>query len=610
MAMQEALPDRLGPYRLLDRIGEGGMGVVYRAADPEKRQVAVKVLRPNVAGDATARRRLAREVETMRRVRSPFVAEVVGADVTGDIPYIATRYVPGRTLEQVITDGGPLGGAALQRLATGLAAALAAVHAAGVVHRDLKPGNVMLVDGAPVVIDFGIARAGDATQLTQSGMFMGTPAYLAPEVIEGGPSGPSSDVNSWGATVAFAATGRQPYGTGAYEAIFYRILQGQPDLAGMPEPLLTLVNTAMARDPAQRPPASWLASQAARLDLSPAGVAAAAAAGLAGTAQVAPVGLAGPDSAAPNGTRRLPGDRVADGLAGAATARGADLARMRPEQYADLLPPVRYPPRQGGPPPELDGVAPRAAQEPAEFAGQSRWTARPHRLLSLALLASGCCLAAILPVAGTVIVLAMVTLLRAGDRAVGGLAVRRSARGARPTDALHLVLLTPLALVRSLVTTALVLPFCLFAGVIGGLVLSLWQGSAPLADAGGYAAAIVVAIAGLGPGSAGARRQLNRVLNATTRSPMSTALTMVTVAAATVAAVTGAVTQLPPVYWPAPDPSNLSHLFHLPSIDSLWRWVLGLAPGPQHPAHGSTFGNRFRHVPPFPGLQVPSVPPR
>src|SRR5262250_2784423 len=154
MTGQNYTGDRLGPYRLLERLGEGGMGVVYLAADPEHRKVAVKALRPAVAADPTARRRLAREVETMRRVRSPYVAEVIDADLEGGTPYIVTRYVPGRTLEQVVTEGGPLPPPTLARLACGLADALAAVHAAGVVHRDLKPSNVMLLDEVPVVIDF------------------------------------------------------------------------------------------------------------------------------------------------------------------------------------------------------------------------------------------------------------------------------------------------------------------------------------------------------------------------------------------------------------------------------------------------------------------------
>jgi hypothetical protein len=255
MSADDRMPDRLGPYRLLDRIGEGGMGVVYLARDAGQRTVAVKVLRSGVAAEANALQRLAREVETMRRVRSPYVAEVVGADLTGELPYIATRYVPGRTLDQVVTLQGPL-----------LAEALAAVHAAGVVHRDLKPGNVMMLRGSPVVIDFGIAQAPDATRLTMTGMFMGTPGYLAPEVIEGQPSSEASDVHAWGATVAFAATGRPPFGTGSYETIFYKIVNGQPDLAGVPPALLPLLAAAMARDPAHRPPAVQLSALAAVLD--------------------------------------------------------------------------------------------------------------------------------------------------------------------------------------------------------------------------------------------------------------------------------------------------------------------------------------------------------
>ena len=249
MASHDRIPDRLGPYRLRERLGEGGMGAVYLARDRERRMVAVKVLHSRVAEEPNARRRLAREVEAMRRVRSPFVAEVLDADVTGKFPYIVTRYVPGHTLDDVVRRQGPLPGWALERLASGLAQALAAVHAAGVVHRDLKPGNVMLHDGDPVVIDFGIAHTGDATRLTQTGMFMGTPGYLAPEVIEGQPSSEASDIHSWGATIAYAATGRPPFGNGSFENIFYRIVQGNADIAGVPGPLAQLVSAALSRDP-------------------------------------------------------------------------------------------------------------------------------------------------------------------------------------------------------------------------------------------------------------------------------------------------------------------------------------------------------------------------
>src|SRR5499433_317281 len=266
MTAEDQMPDRLGPYRLLERIGEGGMGVVFMARDADDQTVALKVLRSVVAEEPMARRRLAREVETMRRVRSPYVAAVIDADLAGDTPYIVTRYVPGQTLEEVVTVDGPLPPRALLRLAYGLADALAAVHAAGVVHRDLKPSNVMLLGELPVVIDFGIAQGPEATRLTMTGMFMGTPGYLAPEVIEGQPSTEASDVHAWGATVAFAATGRPPFGTGPYEGIFYRIMNGQANMAGAPGVLLPLLAAALARDPAHRPPAVQLRAQAAVLD--------------------------------------------------------------------------------------------------------------------------------------------------------------------------------------------------------------------------------------------------------------------------------------------------------------------------------------------------------
>src|SRR5215469_15759633 len=258
--------ERLGPYRLREQLGEGGMGVVYLASDPDDQPVAIKVLRQGIAAEETARRRLAHEVTTMRRVNSPHVAQVIDADVNGNPPYIVTRYVPGKTLDDLVADKGAVQGEQLASLAQGLASALAAVHSAGVVHRDLKPGNVMLLDGKPVIIDFGIARAADSTRLTMTGMFMGTPGYLAPEVIEGIPSGSAADIHSWGATLAYAATGRPPFGTGTFEAIFYRIVHGQPDLDGMPVPLVPLVLAALARDPAKRPPAAELAAFAALLD--------------------------------------------------------------------------------------------------------------------------------------------------------------------------------------------------------------------------------------------------------------------------------------------------------------------------------------------------------
>ncbi|WP_066942881.1 serine/threonine-protein kinase [Microtetraspora fusca] len=257
--------DRLGPYRLLRRLGEGGMGVVHLALDPHGRQVAVKVLRPEVTQDDLARRRLSREVETMRRVRSPHIAEVLDADVTGRRPYIVTRYVPGRPLDEVVKQDGPLPVDALLLVGAGVAEALAAVHAAGVIHRDLKPGNVLMLDGRPVLIDFGIAQGVDATRLTQTGMFIGTPGYLAPEIIEGHEAGPKVDVHAWGGTLLYAATGLPPFGKGTLEMIFYNITSGKANVSAAPALVQPVLRAALQRDPARRPTAAELSRQVTQL---------------------------------------------------------------------------------------------------------------------------------------------------------------------------------------------------------------------------------------------------------------------------------------------------------------------------------------------------------
>jgi|GEM_PF-351603 len=330
--------DRLGPYRLLRRLGEGGMGVVHLAVDPQGRQVAVKMLRAEVAGDDVARRRLSREVETMRRVRNDHIAEVVDADVTGLRPYIVTRYVPGRPLDELVKQEGPLDEQALIRVGYGVADALAAVHAAGVVHRDLKPANVMMLDGKPVLIDFGIAQAVDATRLTQTGMFIGTPGYLAPEIIAGQEAGPAADIHAWAGTLIFAATGEPPFGKGTLEMIFFNITAGRANVDGAPESLRPILRAALSRDPSRRPTAAELVERMRGLMSAPAGPgaparprvpdevttmpdiglrsAAASAAAAASPAASPAVSPAATGSAAPEATPRMPHAPAAPHVAG------------------------------------------------------------------------------------------------------------------------------------------------------------------------------------------------------------------------------------------------------------------------------------------------------
>ncbi|HET7358419.1 MAG TPA: serine/threonine-protein kinase [Nocardioidaceae bacterium] len=244
---------RVGPYLLLAKIGEGGMGLVYLARSPEDRRVALKVLRPHIVGDEEARERLAREVASLRRVRSPRVAEVIDADPWAETPYVATRYVPGLSLHQHVRRNGPIEGDDLRWFAAGLAEAVIAVHTVGVLHRDVKPSNVLLEGRSPVLIDFGLARVADDPRLTHTGWLLGTPGYLAPEILYGEDATTASDVHAWAATVVFAATGRAPFGSGPALAIMDRVRRGEHDLTGVPADLLPLVEQALAPDPDDRP---------------------------------------------------------------------------------------------------------------------------------------------------------------------------------------------------------------------------------------------------------------------------------------------------------------------------------------------------------------------
>ncbi|MFM9588377.1 bifunctional serine/threonine-protein kinase/ABC transporter substrate-binding protein [Streptomyces scabiei] len=279
-------PARIAGHRLLGRLGAGGMGVVYLARTAAGSLVALKVLAAEYAEDAGFRERFRREVEVARRVDSPWAVPLVDADPDAEAPWLATAYVPGPSLAEAVTAYGPLGEHGLRILGGRLALALGEVHRAGLVHRDLKPGNVLLAPDGPRLIDFGIARAPEDHSLTATGFVVGTPGYLAPEQADerGGHSvGGPSDVFSLGCVLAFAATGRPPFGTGALDALLYRAVHDAADLDGVPAALAGLLSRCLAKDPAQRPevaeimeellpgesaddtPASWLPEEVVAL---------------------------------------------------------------------------------------------------------------------------------------------------------------------------------------------------------------------------------------------------------------------------------------------------------------------------------------------------------
>lgn len=487
---------RLGPYTLLGRVGEGGMGVVHRAVGPDGKTVALKALRPHLAGDATGRARLASEVRVLRRVVGPHVAEVIDADVDADPPYVVTRFVDGPALDDVVRETGRLTGDPLHRLARGLASGLRDVHASGVVHRDLKPGNVLLVDGEPVVIDFGIARLAEDQRLTVTGLLVGTPGYLGPEVVSGADATPASDIHAWGATVAFAATGRPPYGRGPLEVVLYNVLQGDPDLDGVPASLAAVVRRAMAGDPAARPSAAEL------------------------------VTLLGPRTARPeHATVTLPVHPTVT-----LPAQPTQALRPHPTQALRAHPTRTLPvPPDGGQPtwPAPRSAAPYAYPQPQQYPPPYPYPPqqpeRPRRrrpLLALLLLADTVAAAVLAPLVTAAALAGLLVVLRATDRSTRVLLRRREIRGRRPADGLRAIAAFPWHLLRSLLSTVLLLPLLVIAAVGTGVAATVWAGELPAAP--GRPAALVAAVAvgvaavvaWAGPGGSAVRRSTWRVLSA------------------------------------------------------------------------------------------------
>ena len=260
--LQSGDPRQIGPYLLEERLGGGGMGQVYLGRSPGGRHVAIKVLRPELAEDPEFRARFAREVAAARKVSGIYTAPVVDADMDGPVPWLATSYVAGPSLAELVDTRGPLPAASLLPLAAGLAEGLAAIHSAGVVHRDLKPSNVLMAEDGPRLVDFGISRSMEADSLTRTGVVVGSPGFMSPEQAQGREVGPPSDIFGLGAVLTFGATGEGPFGDSTdIAALLYRVVYGEPNTSGLPADIRPLVERCLDKDPRRRPTEAQLLAE-------------------------------------------------------------------------------------------------------------------------------------------------------------------------------------------------------------------------------------------------------------------------------------------------------------------------------------------------------------
>jgi serine/threonine protein kinase len=256
-------PASMGQYEVVGRLGAGGQGAVYLGRTPGGEYVAIKLLHAQMSADPAARARFTREVSAAQKVAPFCTAQVLESDVHGDQPYIVSEFIDGPSLHDVVAQQGPFGPQDLDRLAIGTVTALAAIHEAGIVHRDFKPNNVLLAADGPRVVDFGIARTVNSQEsaVTATGMVVGTPGYLAPEQLTGAPLMPAVDIFAWAATMVFAATGQSPFEADTLPVIINRILHDDPDLSALHGPLRDLVGRCLSKDPALRPPSHQLLLQ-------------------------------------------------------------------------------------------------------------------------------------------------------------------------------------------------------------------------------------------------------------------------------------------------------------------------------------------------------------
>lgn len=525
------LPEAFGPYRVVEKLGEGGMGMVYLAVSPDFRLVAVKALRPWLVGGDEGRARFAREVAVMRRVRGRRVAEVLDADMDADPAFVVTRYVRGPALPSMVDDHGPLRGDALTRLAAGLLEALATVHGAGLVHRDVKPGNVLMAGRDPVLIDFGLARAVDETRLTSTGVVVGTPGYLAPETILGAEPAPATDVHGWAATVAFAGTGRPPFGAGPDSVVLDRIRRGDHDTEGLAEPLASLILQALHDDPAKRPTVAELRREltgddtdvAIDVPMAPPPPAPPVLPDDTATAAMSAADLAEAMEAAPAAPAPITDDTSADDVATVAAMPRVSSQAGPADETVLIDPPANQPPTviqpvTPTPPREQKPAAAHPTRPPQQhpYAGDGAplrsWPAcLVVATMALALVALG----GLLPwVAAAVLVVAMIVgrmvwriRRRMYERVVG--------KGRRQHDRLVVGLGTPVDLVLTVVPAVGQALVALGAGLLVGLALN------PLNDVVGERTPLLVggitavAVAWWGPGAARFRHGI-RVLVAPT----------------------------------------------------------------------------------------------
>lgn len=355
--------ERIGSYTIVRKLGEGGMGTVYLARSRGGRQVAVKVVRQGLAEDPDFRERFRAEVAAARTVGGFHTAPVVDADPDADEPWLATAYVPGPTLGQLLTEEGPMGEGRLCGLGAALAEALMAIHGCGLVHRDLKPGNIIMADDGPRVLDFGIARAVENARLTATGTAFGTPGFLAPEQAEGRDVDGAADVFALGA-VLVAAAGGSAFGGGTPVALMYRSVHQEADLTAVPDAVRPMVAACLEKDPARRPGTEelldWFSARAE---------------GEAEEKSAATGSASGAMPGAVSGTASGTASGAAPGAAsGPAPAVYAPPPGLAPSPYAPSSP---YPPSPYPPLPYVPSPAPSAPLTPAAYGQQPAVPARP-----------------------------------------------------------------------------------------------------------------------------------------------------------------------------------------------------------------------------------------